>query len=101
MGSRRRTCRPWLSIFVDGGCRTFDSVILATGYEARVESLIAGDTSDLLDHTGVPRSVIGTGRYRGLYFLGYDNYQPGGILGTVYHDSALVADSLERQRDVS
>ncbi len=82
-------------VFTGDRRRAFDSVIFATGYRARLEDLL-DDTTGLFDRNNVPASVVGTGRHAGLYFLGFDNYQPGGILGTVHHDSKVVADAIER-----
>ncbi|MGA7098133.1 MAG: NAD(P)/FAD-dependent oxidoreductase [Acidimicrobiia bacterium] len=78
-------------VFDDGEQQAFDAVILATGYEARVEDLVeAGD--GLIDEHGYPAQCAGTGDREGLFFVGFDNYQPGGILGTILEESAFVTE---------
>ena len=81
------------AVFTNGRRYTFDVIILATGYRARVQDFLP-KTDGLLDEYEVPYCCIGEGRYEGLYFLGFDNYSPGGILGTIYRDSKLIADHL-------
>ncbi|MGA7280489.1 MAG: NAD(P)/FAD-dependent oxidoreductase [Acidimicrobiia bacterium] len=78
-------------VFDNGERSAFDAVILATGYEARVEDLVE-DTDGLIDEHGYPAACAGTGDREGLFFVGFDNYQPGGILGTILEESAFVAD---------
>lgn len=79
--------------FIDGREGPFDAVILATGYRPALEELL-GPCDDLLDANGFPKDPIGAGRWEGLYFPGFDNYQPGGVLGTIYKQSALIADRI-------
>lgn len=80
-------------VFNDGEAHALDTVILATGYRPKLEELIA-DAEDLCDANGVPRYTIGEGKYEGLHFLGFDNYTPGGILGVINRDSAIIAEYL-------
>ena len=49
---------------------------------------------DLYDQYGWPKFVIGQGQYQGVHFIGYENYTPGGILGVINRDSALIAASI-------
>lgn len=79
--------------FDDGTEEAFDDIILATGYRPQIEDLI-GDCQGLLDSNGVPSHVVGEGRHRGLYFVGFDNYRPGGILGSILEQSAVVAEAI-------
>ena len=37
---------------------------------------------------------IGEGKLRGAYFVGFDNYKLGGILGTIQTDAAEVSDHI-------
>ncbi|NND05022.1 MAG: NAD(P)/FAD-dependent oxidoreductase [Saprospiraceae bacterium] len=76
-------------LFADGTKTSFDAVILATGYRPMLDELL-GDSSGLLNKHGVPTSAIGQGKHRGLYFVGFDQYQMGGILGTIREDSKKV-----------
>ena len=82
-------------VFSDGRGDPFDTVILATGYKPVLEGLLP-DPRDVLDEKGLPRQVVGEGPHRGLYFVGFDNHRPGGVLGTVVEESALVVDRIRR-----
>ncbi len=79
--------------FVDGEIERFDAVLLATGYRPQLESFM-DSTENLLDKYGCPQSPIGSGSYQNLYFLGFDNYKLGGILGTIFADSELIATTI-------
>ncbi len=81
-------------VFSDGSKEQFDFVLLATGYKAQVEDFFPAATA-ILDDKGLPRSAVGKGALKGAYFLGFDNYKLGGILGTIYNDSELIASSIE------
>lgn len=63
-----------------------DKIILATGFRGGIESLIENGDA-LLDSSGCPKTPIAEGHHRGLYFVGFDNYKLGGILGTIFNDS--------------
>ena len=79
--------------FVDGSDEPFDAVILATGYEALVERLFPS-TPIPLDANGMPREVIGQGALAGVYFVGFDIRQPGGLLRTIHAQALQVAQTL-------
>ena len=83
------------AVFVDGSNYSFDVCILATGYRPRLEKLL-GPTQGLLNQDALPKTCIGEGKYKGLYFLGFNNYKPGSILGFIHEDSALIADEIEQ-----
>ena len=51
-------------------------------------------TDGLLDQQVVPKSPVGKGPYAGLYFVGFDNYKLGGILGTIRTDSETIVNHL-------
>jgi cation diffusion facilitator CzcD-associated flavoprotein CzcO len=80
-------------ILKNGDRLEVDVVILATGYKNDMDQLLE-NTNGLLDHCGMPKDCIGAGYYQGLYFLGFDNYKLGGLLGTIYDDSKVIADHL-------
>ena len=80
-------------VFSDGTTGRFDAVILATGYKPVLEELL-GDRGDILDEKGLPRQVVAEGDHQGLFFVGFDNHRPGGVLGTVVEESALVVDRI-------
>ncbi|MEO1628909.1 MAG: hypothetical protein AAFV25_27430 [Bacteroidota bacterium] len=75
---------------IDGQRHPFDKVILATGYRAKIEEFIHS-IGPFLDKFGVPRAAVGDGDFDGLYFVGFDNYKLGGILGTIFTDSETIA----------
>lgn len=79
--------------FTDGKEEGFGTVILATGYRAQLEDFLPF-TDGLFDQYGIPKEVVGKGKYKGLYFLGFDNYKPGGGLGAVYRDSKEVVEEI-------
>ena len=74
----------------------FDDIVLCTGYRARLDEMIPGlgGQGCPLDHAGLPKNIVGEGDFEGLYFLGYDNYRPGGILGIIYQDSEKIAEDI-------
>jgi hypothetical protein len=80
-------------VFTDGSEEDFDDIVLATGYRPLIEEVVV-DQEGLLDANGLPREVIGTGDHRGLFFIGFDNYRPGGILGSVLEQSETVAAAI-------
>jgi hypothetical protein len=80
-------------VFSDDSEDRFDTVILATGYLPMLGDLLL-DGQDLLDEKGLPRDVIGDGAHSGLFFVGFDNHRPGGVLGTVVEESAEVVERL-------
>ncbi len=80
-------------VFVNGEKQAFDTVLLATGYLAQFEDFIE-NANTLLDAYGWPKSCIAEGAHEGLYFLGYDNYVAGGILGVIYRDSETIAKDI-------
>ncbi len=79
--------------FKENGHHQFDSVVLATGYQAKIEELVERGT-ELLDPYGCPKAPVADGFHRGLFFVGFDNYKLGGIIGTIYNDSKTVVDYL-------
>ncbi len=81
--------------FSDGTEDDFDMILLATGYDAGLSALIPG-IKDFLDDNGLPRAPIATNPWKGLYFIGYDNYKLGGILGTILTDSEIIANAINK-----
>jgi lysine/ornithine N-monooxygenase len=79
--------------FKEEGYREFDAVILATGYAAKIEELVENGVN-LLDNYGCTKSPIGPDFHEGLYFVGFDNYKTGGILGTIFQDSKTVVRAI-------
>lgn len=79
----------------DAKAFSVDSVLLATGYRAQMEDFFE-HTDGLLDPHGVPARPIGEGYFKGVYFVGFDNYKLGGILGTIDSDSLTIANHIEQ-----
>ncbi|MEP7058039.1 MAG: NAD(P)/FAD-dependent oxidoreductase [Caldimonas sp.] len=79
--------------FVDGTDAPFDAVILATGYAAGIEKLFPG-TELALDRNGMPVGIVGRGPLQGIYFVGFDIRQPGGLLRTIAQQAQQVADEI-------
>lgn len=80
--------------FADGTHHDFDEVIMATGYRPHIEALVERG-AELLDKYQCPKSPIGAGYHDGLYFIGFDNYKLGGILGTIFMDSNTILDHIK------
>jgi indole-3-pyruvate monooxygenase len=79
--------------FVDGTEAPFDAVIFATGYEAQLQRLFPG--TDLpVDRNGMPVDVVGRGALAGVYFVGFDIRQPGGLLRAIGAEATDVAQAM-------
>lgn len=87
-------------VFTNGEKHAFDTIILATGYQAKLQDFL-DDTEGLLDAHGLPTQLIGIDKFRGLSFLGFDNYVAGGILGVIYRDSEKIANAIAATRTSS
>lgn len=85
--------QPTEIVFANGESHPFDTVIFATGYRAKLDELL-GSTEGLCDAQGLPTDIIGSGDYAGLYFVGFDNYSPGGGLSIIRRDSVRVAQHI-------
>jgi cation diffusion facilitator CzcD-associated flavoprotein CzcO len=81
--------------FSNGVEEVFDSVILATGYQALVERLFPA-TAVELDRNGMPVNTIGSGELAGIHFVGFDVRQPGGLLRTIAAQALEVAAAITR-----
>jgi cation diffusion facilitator CzcD-associated flavoprotein CzcO len=92
--------RPGIEAFTPGGVRftdgreeDFDAVIMATGYHADVGRLFPQEQLPV-DAKGLPTTVVGTGALAGLYFVGYDIRQAGGLLRSIGQQAQRVADAI-------
>jgi hypothetical protein len=81
--------------FVDSKINQFDSIILATGYHAQIDSFLGKDNA-CLDDKGEPQTKLGRDKAKGLYFIGYEKFTLGGILGTLKDDAALIVNDLKK-----
>lgn len=80
-------------ILENGQALKCSAVILATGYRANLPELVEG-IAPFLDKNGLPVTSVGSGDYNGLYFVGFDNYKLGGVLGTINTDSEMVVKKI-------
>ena len=80
--------------FTDNNIEKFDVVILATGYYSAISEFLENKDS-VLNYAWEPANKVGKGELKGLYFIGYDKYTLGGILGTLKSDSALILKSIK------
>lgn len=79
--------------FTDGRQERFDAVILATGYHADVARLFQ-PLPVPLDDKGLPTRVNGAGDLAGVYFVGYDIRQVGGVLRSIGQQAVQVARAI-------
>ena len=77
--------------FVDGRTVEVDTVVLATGYRAGIAALFPASTVPV-DESGLPTRLVGEGALAGIYFVGFDTRQAGGLLRTI----GLQAEALAR-----
>ena len=82
--------------FKDGQQLEFEAVIVCTGYRAKVENFLP-HAAEILDKYECPKQALGEGSFENLYFVGFDNYKLGGILGTIFVDSETVAGSIQQR----
>ena len=68
--------------FVDGRSVEVDTLVLATGYRSGIEALFAPIRVPV-DDSGLPTQLAGKGALAGVYFVGFDTRQPGGLLRTI------------------
>lgn len=79
--------------FTSGESLEIDSVILATGYRSKLEEFIPG-IEKTLDQYSYPKEPVCSGEFKGMYFIGFDNYKLGGILGTIKEDSLRIVEDI-------
>ena len=87
------TLAPGSVRFTDGREAAFDAVLLATGYDAALQDFFP-DTPLPLDERGMPPGMRGKGPCEGLWFVGYDVRQPGGLLRTIAGQAEAVARTI-------
>ena len=57
-------------VFTDGTTHRFDAIVLATGYQPRVDAFLAGAAA-VCDERGIPRASGHPTAIPGLYFCGF------------------------------
>jgi hypothetical protein len=78
--------------FKDGHRASFDTLLLATGYGAGLQALFPQNRLTL-DARGLPVDMTGHGALTGVFFVGFDIRQPGGVLRTI----AIQAEEVARR----
>jgi cation diffusion facilitator CzcD-associated flavoprotein CzcO len=81
--------------FADGRPEPYDAVILATGYRPGLADLFPGVRLEV-DANGMPPQPAGTGELAGVFFVGFDVRQPGGLLRTIGQQAMQVADQIAK-----
>ena len=79
--------------FVDGRTAQFDAIVLATGYRAGVAALFPGIAVPV-DDSGLPTQLAGSGALAGVFFVGFDLRQAGGLLRTIAQQALAVAERI-------
>ena len=79
--------------FVDERTATFDAIVLATGYRAGVAALFP-EVAVPVDDSGLPTQFAGSGDLDGVFFVGFDLRQPGGLLRTIGQQALAVAERI-------
>jgi cation diffusion facilitator CzcD-associated flavoprotein CzcO len=77
--------------FIDGRTAKFDAIVLATGYRAGVAALFPASAVPV-DDSGLPIRLAGSGDLDGVFFVGFDLRQPGGLLRTIAEQAVAVAE---------
>jgi len=72
----------------------FENGIVSDGEKLAFDSV--ENIGGFLDKYGCPKGCIGTGEFQNLYFVGFDNYKTGGILGTIGADSETVVNAIAK-----
>lgn len=81
--------------FTDARTERYDAVIMATGYRPALDALFPGVTV-AVDANGMPPSIAGGGPLAGVYFVGFDVRQPGGLLRTIGQQAMQVAERIAK-----
>lgn len=79
--------------FTNGVQKSYDKIILATGYRAKLEEIIPGVESQF-NKDNLPKHWKGTEQFSSMYFCGFDNYKLGGVLGTIFTDSQKIINDI-------
>lgn len=82
-------------LFTDGSRFNADVILLATGYKSSLDDFIQG-IERMLDSNGYPQSAIGQGEFAGIYFVGFNVYQLGGVFGTIQTDSLDIVNHISK-----
>ena len=79
----------------DNGEKPFDAIILATGYRPKIKAILP-HLGPPFRPDGTPDWVVGKKENLGLFLIGFNNYQPSGILGAVVEESKTILEALKK-----
>lgn len=79
--------------FTDGSTFEADVILLATGYKSSLDDFIPG-IGRMLDSNGYPNTSVGKGEFDGIYFVGFNVYELGGVFGTIQTDTLDVIGAI-------
>ncbi|MDF1660917.1 MAG: NAD(P)/FAD-dependent oxidoreductase, partial [Planctomycetota bacterium] len=85
-------------IFEDGQMKAFDTVLLCTGYRARIDRIFP-EAEKLINERGYPKwhgEEVPLADYKGLYFLGFSN-PIAGALRQIHFEAVAIAKSIAAQ----
>jgi cation diffusion facilitator CzcD-associated flavoprotein CzcO len=82
-------------VFTDGTRRSFDAIILATGYRPGVDAFLHG-ASAALDQNGAPASSGSEAAVPGLYFCGF-RVSPAGMLREIGREARRISAAIARR----
>jgi cation diffusion facilitator CzcD-associated flavoprotein CzcO len=82
-------------VFTDGSARTFDAVILATGYRPQVSAFLEGASA--YDEHGTPLNSGPAAPMPGLYFCGY-YVSPTGMLREIALEARQISAAIAQKR---
>jgi cation diffusion facilitator CzcD-associated flavoprotein CzcO len=80
-------------LFKNGDAIHYDAIILATGYYAQINDFLT-NKNNLLDPNGEPIIKSGQDEQKGLFFIGFEKFSLGGVLGTLPGESLRVLQAI-------
>jgi cation diffusion facilitator CzcD-associated flavoprotein CzcO len=80
-------------LFKNGDAIHYDAIILATGYYAQINDFLT-NKNNLLDPNGEPIIKSVQDEQKGLFFIGFEKFSLGGVLGTLPGESLRVLQAI-------
>ena len=80
--------------FKNGSTVNYEAIILATGYYAQLQDFLPNN-NNLLDTNGEPNMKHGHDEQKGLFFIGFEKYTLGGVLGSLPSESLRVLQAIK------
>ena len=79
--------------FKNGSTVNYEAIILATGYYAQLQDFLPNN-NNLLDTNGEPNIKHDHNEQKGLFFIGFEKFTLGGVLGTLPEESAAILNKV-------